>query len=383
MRPICMRPGTGSVPVKIAVIVLGASWRRDGLERVGGLSLLGRAVLSIADAGISRIAVVGSSPSDRDPELVARALAGRRSGAEVSHFPATPDAPRRIADHFGIPLASSVAVLSESMLIAPKFELDRVTQSLADVPAASSVPRSPALNDAERRRLERMLFDDIRKPMETDGVIAWFVLRRISPWLTRRLWSTPVSPNHISIVALLLGVASGPVVAVGGRVARIAGALLLVANVLLDCVDGEVARLTCRKSRLGQWLDTVGDDASLVSYLLGLGAAVPWLPFGLEPSALATAAAILFLVTSAYVYYVLVTEVGVVDTALFPHIGGRQSPLAYAMKRDFFTVLFLLLAVIGLEWVSLMLIAGGAVANAGAVLGSALASDRIRTAKLQ
>jgi phosphatidylglycerophosphate synthase len=219
--------------------------------------------------------------------------------------------------------------------------------------------------------------------MAVDGVVAWFVLRPISRWITRLAWRTPVSPNQISVVALVIGVAAGPVVALGGRKASVAAAVLLVINVLLDCVDGDLARLTYRTSRLGQWLDTIGDDASLLSYLLGLGIAVTWLPFGLNPVAFAAGAGLIFAATSAYVYVVLVRQVGIIDTALFPHAGGQRSLVGYAMKRDFFTVLFLALAMGGLEWMSLGLIGAGAVTNAIAVFVSARLWSRNGTANLR
>jgi phosphatidylglycerophosphate synthase len=54
-------------------------------------------------------------------------------------------------------------------------------------------------------------------------------------------------------------------------VASLAGALLYYASMILDCSDGEVARLTFRDSRFGAWLETVVD---YVTYFLLLGGLV-------------------------------------------------------------------------------------------------------------
>ncbi|MCC7417041.1 MAG: CDP-alcohol phosphatidyltransferase family protein [Acidobacteria bacterium] len=358
--------------------MLGAGWRRQGLQQVGGLTLLGRALLALDARGVERIAVVGESPIGRDPAFVARALGRRRVAASLVYVEDGADLEPRVALALNRPLASPVVVLPRPILANEAHVLNAAQRPIADLGAVRGASPDPAapLGDDERQALERRLFAAIRKPITIDGAVAWLVLRPVSRQLTRLCWRTPITPNQISIVALLLGVASGPVVALGGRTASVAGALLLAANLLLDCVDGELARLTHRTSRLGEWLDTIGDDASLVSYLLGLGAVVPALPLGVDPLEAAWAAAALFAATSLYVYGVLVRRVGTVDTALYPHARAGRSLLAYAMKRDFFVLLFLVLAIAGREWISLSAICLGTMVNAAGVFGTAALGRR-------
>lgn len=365
------------------MVVLGDGWRRDALEPIAGLTLLGRAVLSLCDAGVRLIAVVGSSPEAADPMLIDKALAGRRPDVRIVHFHDSEQASTEIALAFGVAAATLAVVIPEPVVVGPTPEAHVEIRPLTDLSILMSSSRRGASFDPQcRNELENRLFEEIRKSIESDGVVAYFLVRPVSNWITRRLWHLPVSPNQVSVAALVVGVAAGPVVAIGGRAASIAAALMLVINLLLDCVDGELARLTHRKSRLGQWLDTIGDDASLLSYLIGLGLSVGWLPLGLHPLMIASAAGALFAATSAYVYYVLIHEIGTIDTALFPHTVGRQSVVTYAFKRDFIIALFLAMAVSGLEWVSLLLIATGAVTHALAVLGTAVTpARRVRAAK--
>jgi phosphatidylglycerophosphate synthase len=79
-----------------------------------------------------------------------------------------------------------------------------------------------------------------------------------------------VSPNAISVLALLLGLAVGPAFALGTREGLIAGGLLFYLAFLVDCVDGKLARAREQTSALGAALDTIGDAARRASASVGL-----------------------------------------------------------------------------------------------------------------
>jgi phosphatidylglycerophosphate synthase len=53
---------------------------------------------------------------------------------------------------------------------------------------------------------------------------------------------------------------------------------------ILDCVDGEVARVRLQRSKLGAWLDAIGDDVLRVALIVAMGChvapAYPELPIG-------------------------------------------------------------------------------------------------------
>ena len=79
-----------------------------------------------------------------------------------------------------------------------------------------------------------------------------------------------VSPNAISVLALLLGIAVGPAFALGTRTGLIAGGLLFYFAFMVDCVDGKLARARGQTSALGAALDTIGDAARRASASVGL-----------------------------------------------------------------------------------------------------------------
>ena len=79
-----------------------------------------------------------------------------------------------------------------------------------------------------------------------------------------------VSPNAVSVLALLLGLAVGPAFALGTRAGLIAGGILFYAAFLVDCVDGKLARARGQTSALGAALDTIGDAARRAGASAGL-----------------------------------------------------------------------------------------------------------------
>jgi phosphatidylglycerophosphate synthase len=98
-------------------------------------------------------------------------------------------------------------------------------------------------------------------------------MRDLSPyfaWIALRLG---LSPNQLTYLMMASGVVAG--VAVSLPVAplwtALAGAVLIQVYLLLDCVDGEVARYLKRTSVAGVFLDRIGHYLSEVSLLIGLG----------------------------------------------------------------------------------------------------------------
>ncbi|MGW8762806.1 CDP-alcohol phosphatidyltransferase family protein [Streptomyces sp. NPDC055815] len=103
-------------------------------------------------------------------------------------------------------------------------------------------------------------------------------MREISLRITRQLVGTKVTPNQLTYVMTLAGVLAAPALLVPGIPGALLGALMVQLYLLLDCVDGEVARWKKQYSLAGVYLDRVGaylcDAAVLVGF--GLRAADLW-----------------------------------------------------------------------------------------------------------
>jgi phosphatidylglycerophosphate synthase len=96
-------------------------------------------------------------------------------------------------------------------------------------------------------------------------------MRKLSPratWIFARLG---FSPNAVTALFIASGVAAGVLIAFGGLVTAIVAAVLVQFALLCDCSDGELARLTDRKSVGGVYLDRIGHYLCEAAMLAGLG----------------------------------------------------------------------------------------------------------------
>lgn len=92
-----------------------------------------------------------------------------------------------------------------------------------------------------------------------DGFYSTFVLRRISWRFTGIAERIGLTPNQVTLISFGLGLVAAGLLAVGSRPWSVAGALLLQLCLVVDCVDGELARYRRRFSRFGAWLDATTD----------------------------------------------------------------------------------------------------------------------------
>lgn len=103
-------------------------------------------------------------------------------------------------------------------------------------------------------------------------------MRELSLRIDRHLVNTRITPNQLTYVMTVAGVLAAPALLVPGIAGALLGVLMVQLYLLLDCVDGEVARWKKQFSLGGVYLDRVGaylcDAAVLVGF--GLRAADLW-----------------------------------------------------------------------------------------------------------
>jgi phosphatidylglycerophosphate synthase len=107
---------------------------------------------------------------------------------------------------------------------------------------------------------------------QDDSPFTTYLVSPYSKYLARFAAGRGWSPNAITVVALAVGVAAAAAFAVGTRPWLVAGALLLQASFVLDCVDGQLARYTGSSTSFGAWLDSTFDR--LKEYVVYGGLAV-------------------------------------------------------------------------------------------------------------
>ncbi|MBA8793545.1 hypothetical protein FHX74_001150 [Friedmanniella endophytica] len=92
-----------------------------------------------------------------------------------------------------------------------------------------------------------------------DGLYSTAVVRRLSRHGTAVALGLGWSPNLVTAASLLIGLLAAALVYTGAWWAWVLAAVLLQVALVVDCMDGEIARFTRRFSNLGGWLDGVGD----------------------------------------------------------------------------------------------------------------------------
>ncbi|MEA3129909.1 MAG: hypothetical protein QOF46_1704 [Paraburkholderia sp.] len=94
---------------------------------------------------------------------------------------------------------------------------------------------------------------------------------RLARRLVTPLVHTWVTPNHLTTLRLLIGLAGAFCLARGGFAWANSGAFLIVLSNFVDHTDGELARIGGKSSRIGHFYDLACDALVTVLLFVGLG----------------------------------------------------------------------------------------------------------------
>jgi len=252
---------------------------------VAGLPLLRRIVLAGARAGFVDIRVHKALAGAED------LIAGTRAATLTADEPDTPRASRRIVIVPAniVPQPRWLRSLLEAELdreaiyVDPSLTAVIETADAAGILAAASRCRGAGELLAELRGARTQLagtFEltgrftltargDVRRAeawllrgliKQREGFMSRHFERRISLALTRRLVTTRITPDAMTLVSVAVGLVGGAFFLSALPAYQLAGALLFLAHSILDGCDGELARLKLVESRRGAILDFWGDN---------------------------------------------------------------------------------------------------------------------------
>lgn len=94
---------------------------------------------------------------------------------------------------------------------------------------------------------------------------------RAARWLVTPLVQTRVTPNHLTTLRLVIGLAGAFHLAQGGFRHVNIGAFLIVLSNFVDHTDGELARISGKTSRIGHFYDLAADALVTILLFLGMG----------------------------------------------------------------------------------------------------------------
>jgi hypothetical protein len=271
LHPVLGRP----VAFRTIVAALRAGARRVGVPPVFRGTAVERAVRASPTARDAVVWLADDTPPWSGPVLLlpATLLATPAALAAVlaTERTATPGAPHESASPIATIDAAALAGLWR-----PLREGAPLGTALAPALHATGTARSAAGADLVRvteaegaARGEALLYRSLGSPQDT-----WLdrrVHRRLSRPLSAAAVAAGITPNQLSLAALLVGLAAiwclwRPTLAWAAL--GLAGYL---ASVVLDHADGEVARLTLAESKLGEWVDLAVDTVVNAGLVLAIG----------------------------------------------------------------------------------------------------------------
>jgi phosphatidylglycerophosphate synthase len=96
-------------------------------------------------------------------------------------------------------------------------------------------------------------------------------MREVSLRIDRHLVPTSVTPNQLTYLMTVCGVLAAPALLVPGIGGAVLGVVMVQLYLLLDCVDGEIARWKKQFSLSGVYMDRVGAYLTDAAVLVGFG----------------------------------------------------------------------------------------------------------------
>jgi phosphatidylglycerophosphate synthase len=187
-------------------------------------------------------------------------------------------------------------------------------------------------------------------------------MRRASPYVTRQLIRTPVTPNAVTWLMIAVGLAAAALLTLPGLLPAVAVVLLIQLQLLLDCSDGELARWRQVSSPAGIYLDRMAHNVTeaALPIALAIRAGGGWDSLdGWVTLGLVTAVLVLLVRVESALVYVARAEAGlpvVEDTVevASPRSGGLRSArraLRFApFFRAFVAIEFSFLALLAAIW---------------------------------
>jgi hypothetical protein len=119
------------------------------------------------------------------------------------------------------------------------------------------------------------LFSEYRnslKMLEVEEILDLLIFRPLAFLFVKLILPLPLTPNQITIAALLLGVTGGVCFGLASPAAVHVGVALLAFSIVLDCADGQLARIKKNGTQLGRILDGFSDYIVFAAVYTGIAA---------------------------------------------------------------------------------------------------------------
>jgi phosphatidylglycerophosphate synthase len=105
---------------------------------------------------------------------------------------------------------------------------------------------------------------------EVEEVIDLLLYRPMAFLIVIAVYKTKIKPNHLTLIAMLIGITGGLFYSLGTHQSAIAGAFSYLLFNILDCSDGQLARIKKNGSSVGRLLDGIADYIAGIAIYTGI-----------------------------------------------------------------------------------------------------------------
>lgn len=124
------------------------------------------------------------------------------------------------------------------------------------------------------KEFNRRIFKEYKKSLKHlvfDETLTLYILRPIAFVLVKLFYPTKITPNQVSLMSIIVGILSGFFFSRGNLTSYIIAGALYFFCLVLDCVDGMIARLKKNGTPVGRIIDGFADYIVGVAVYVGLG----------------------------------------------------------------------------------------------------------------
>jgi len=104
----------------------------------------------------------------------------------------------------------------------------------------------------------RLSYARAKRDQDREDLWIYYVIRKISFYPTWLFLKIGISANQATFISIIVGVVGCSFLAFGNYATRIMGALLVNFWIVLDCVDGNIARYKETLGNYGEFIDALG-----------------------------------------------------------------------------------------------------------------------------
>jgi hypothetical protein len=103
-----------------------------------------------------------------------------------------------------------------------------------------------------------------------EEAVDMFIYRPLAFLLVKAIYKTNITPDHLTLGAIALGLTGGFYYTFGTHHTSVIGAIFYILFIILDCSDGQLARLKKNGTKIGRLLDGIADYLVVTAIYIGV-----------------------------------------------------------------------------------------------------------------